>query len=90
MSRNAPPALRDSQNTAAKETVLEVVIFGGTYMRWEICSKKSIRLAYSWKANKKKKELLLNPFCFVALCIFFLHPSEGKRNENEIVVKLHD
>ena len=29
------------------------LIFGGAYLRWEICVTKSTGLAYSWKANNK-------------------------------------
>ena len=33
---------------------MEGPIFGGTYLRGEIYVAKSIGLAYTWKANKKK------------------------------------
>ena len=40
---------------------LEGLIFGGAYLRREICVSKSIGLAYSWKEIYR--------FCFVLLCI---------------------
>ena len=41
---------------------LEGLIFGGAYLRREICVSKSIRLAYSWKEFYR--------FFFVLLCIW--------------------
>ena len=41
---------------------LEGPIFGGAYVRREICVSKSIGLAYSWKEIYR--------FCFVLLCIW--------------------
>ena len=38
------------------------LIFGGAYVRREICVSKSIGLAYSWKETDR--------FCFVLLCIW--------------------
>ena len=38
---------------------LELLIFGGAYVRREVCVSKSIRLAYSWKE--------IYHFCFVLL-----------------------
>ena len=40
---------------------LEGLIFGGAYVRREVCVSKSIELAYSWKKIYR--------FCFVLLCI---------------------
>ena len=42
-------------------------IFGGTYVRREMCFSKSIGLAYSWKVFYR--------FCFVLLCIWGQIPS---------------
>ena len=41
---------------------LDGLIFGGAYVRSEICFSKSIGLAYSWKK--------INRFCFALLCIW--------------------
>ena len=41
---------------------LELLIFGGAYVRREVCVSKSIGLAYSWKE--------INRFCFVLVCIW--------------------
>ena len=41
---------------------LDGLIFGGAYVRREICVSKSIGLAYSWKE--------INRFCFALLCIW--------------------
>ena len=43
------------------------LIFGGAYVRREICISKSIGLAYSWKEIYR--------FCFVLLCILGQFPS---------------
>ena len=40
---------------------MDGLIFGGAYVRREICVSKSIGLAYSWKE--------IDYFCFVLLCI---------------------
>ena len=40
---------------------MDGLIFGGAYVRREICVSKSIGLAYSWKE--------IDRFCFVLLCI---------------------
>ena len=46
-------------------------------MRWEICSTKSIRLVYSWKANKRKRKCYWTPFGPFALFHFvFFSPSK--------------
>ena len=49
---------------------VEGLTFRGTYMRWEICIRKWIGLAYSWKANKKIM-CYCNVFAFV-LAVFLL------------------
>ena len=41
---------------------LDGLIFGGAYVRREVCVSSSIGLAYSWKE--------MNRFCFVLLCIW--------------------
>ena len=50
--------------------------FGGPYIRREICVAKSIGLAYTWKANKKKI-VLPHRLCFVLLYICGQFPSIG-------------
>ena len=51
-------------------------MFGGAYICWEICIKKSIRLAYSWKANK---EIMCchTFFALLLLLFFFLYKPPG-------------
>ena len=46
---------------------LDGLIFGGAYVRREICVSKSVGLAYSWKE--------IDRFCFVLLCIWGQFPS---------------
>ena len=51
---------------------LDWLIFGGAYVRREICFSKSIGLAHSWKE--------INRFCFALLCIwgqFFKYKPPG-------------
>ena len=45
---------------------MEGLVFGGAYIRWEICVTKSIGLGYSWKGNKEKLCVTV-PFllCFI-------------------------
>ena len=43
------------------KALFEGLIFGGAYVRREVCVSKSIWLAYSWKGIYR--------FCFVLLCI---------------------
>ena len=40
---------------------MELLIFGGAYVRRDVCISKSIGLAYGWKE--------ISRFCFVLLCI---------------------
>ena len=35
------------------KALFEGLMFGGAYICWEICVKKSIRLVCTWKANEK-------------------------------------
>ena len=46
---------------------MEGLIFGGAYIQWEMYVTKSIGLAYSWKANKKKKMCYRSVFAFFHL-----------------------
>ena len=41
------------------------LIFGGAYIRWEICVAKSIGLANSWEANKKNCVTASFWLCFI-------------------------
>ena len=50
---------------------LDGLIFGGAYVRREICVSKSVGLAYSWKE--------IDRFCFVLLCIWGQFPSTSPR-----------
>ena len=50
---------------------LDWLIFGGAYVRREICVSKSVGLAYSWKE--------IDRFCFVLLCIWGQFPSTSPR-----------
>ena len=43
---------------------MEGLILRGAYVRWEICVTESIRVIYSWKANKKNTCLPYR-LCFV-------------------------
>ena len=53
------------------KALFEEVIFGGAYVRTEICVSKSIGLAYSWKE--------IYCFCFVLLRIRGQFPSKSLR-----------
>ena len=48
---------------------MEGLIFGGAYIRWEICITKSIGLDYSWKANKT----IYMSYCTVFALCFILY-----------------
>ena len=55
------------QRPFLRRLFLEGLIFGGAYVRREICVSKSIGLAYSWKEIYR--------FCFVLPCIWGQFPS---------------
>ena len=50
------------QRPFARGLFVDGLIFGGTYVRRELCVSKSIGLVYSWKE--------INRFCFILLCIW--------------------
>ena len=49
---------------------MEGLVFGGAYIRWEICVTKSIKLGYSWKGNEKK-------LCYRTVFALFYFVFEG-------------
>jgi len=53
------------------KALFEGLIFGGAYVRKELCLSKSIALAYSWKE--------IYHFCFVLFCIRRQIPSTSLR-----------
>ena len=50
------------------KALFEGLMFGGAYICWEICVKKSIRLVCTWKANEK----IMLPYIFRFVVVVFV------------------